>query len=151
MGHRLESVVVVERVEWGASLRPTGRPSSLAGVLGCLTAACAPTVVVAVIECPFHRTSIGGVVKNERSFHCDRITTADAGGSPNPELRTQHRRRLYSKRRRVCQAFWQIAGSARSRPDPGMRNFGRCVSIFLMLLKIPDLCRLRGRGGGGVS
>ena len=79
MGHRLESVVVVERVEWGASLRPTGRPSSLAGVLGCLTTACAPTVVVAVIECPFHRTSIGGVVKNERSFRCDRITTAELG------------------------------------------------------------------------
>jgi hypothetical protein len=36
-------------------------------VLGCLTAACAPAVVVTVIDRPFHRTSVSGVVKNERS------------------------------------------------------------------------------------
>src|SRR6266567_754273 len=89
-------------------------------VLGCLTAACAPAVVVALIGAPFHWTSVGGVVEDERSFRHDRITKADAGGPPDSQLLTQHRRRLYSRRCRIRQALWQIAGAARPRADPGI-------------------------------
>jgi site-specific recombinase XerD len=45
-----------------------GVPRPLAGVLGCLTAACAPAVVGVGFRTPFHRTAVGDLVNNERSF-----------------------------------------------------------------------------------
>jgi hypothetical protein len=45
----------------------TGVPRPLAGVLGCLTAACAPVVIVPSSQ----RTVFSGLVKNERSFRYD--------------------------------------------------------------------------------
>ena len=49
------------------------------GVLGCLTAACAPAVIVPSSQ----RTVFGGVVKNEGSFRYDPTTQTNAGGSPD--------------------------------------------------------------------
>src|SRR5215471_5895429 len=86
------------------------------GVLGCLTAACAPAVIVPSSQ----RAVFGGVVKDERSFRYDPTSNANAGGSPDSQLLTQYCRRLHSQSRRVRQTLWQIAGMARPGGDPGI-------------------------------
>src|SRR5215470_1893678 len=115
-----------------AALRASPRP--LAGVLGCLTAACAPAVIVPSSQ----RAVFSGVVKNERSFRYDPATKANAGGSPDSQLLTQYRRRLHSQSRRVCQTLRQIPGIAWPGGDPRISTVPDQKERSLALRLHPD-------------
>src|SRR3954454_11500250 len=87
-------------------------PRPLAVLLGCLAAACAPagdSPFSGLSRCssdsPFRRTLFGGVVNSEGNFRYDPTTTADDGGSPDPQLCPLYRQSLHPWSCRLRQAL----------------------------------------------